>query len=1062
MDIIRLAIERPIAVLSAVIMVVVFGVAALAQIPIQLAPDVNKPIITVTTNWHGAAPAEIEREIVNRQEDALKGLEGLEKIESRSQDGSGQLTLEFYNQTNMDRALLLVSNRLDQVQGMPAEADEPTIGTSSNTDRPIAWFILKRVPGNDRPIHTYYDFAEDVIKERLERVPGVAGGNVYGGSEREMQVTVDPERLAAYALQVADVVSSLRAANASMSAGDISEGKRRYVVRTEGEFQRPEDVAAVVLRTGRDPRTGRIGRVSVGDVGRVDFGHKEPVAYLRNLGEPALAINVVREAGANVIETMAGIRAALDELRVGPIADEDLVLNQVYDETIYINSSIDLVQQNIYVGGTLAAIVLLLFLRSLRPTLVVSLAIPVSIVGSFVAMAALGRSINVISLAGMAFAVGMVVDAAIVVLENIFRLRQEGRSAFDAAYHGTRQVWGAVFVSTTTTIVVFAPILIMDLEVGQLFRDIAVAISVAVLLSLIVAVTVIPALAKRLLGGSAYASATLWRLPVIDALADRFVAVIMAFTRRVIASRAASVSVVAMVCGAAALATWLFLPKLDYLPEGNRNLAFGVMLPPPGYNLRTTAEIAGRIEDALRPHWASETGAVSAPGEPVKIDSFFFVVWRNQTFLGASAVDATRASELVPLVRDAMFQEPGTFGFVNQLSLFGRGIGSGRLIEFNISGPDLQQVLDIALRATQLISGTVFPPIEGHQLRPNPGLELGAPEIRVVPDPVRLADSGVTATELGLTIDTYNDGLRVVEITVDGKRLDLTLLGPERNIRQTQGINDLPVVTRGGTILPASALADIQVTAGPVEIRHLERARTVTLEIRPAPKVPLEFALEKLDREVIQVLRNEGLPDSVKLGWSGTADQLEETWNEMVVDLALAVIIVYLVMAVLFESFIYPMIIILSVPLATAGGVGGLALLNTWVYQPLDMLTLLGFVILVGIVVNNAILLVHQTIFHMRAEGNEVRDAILKATRNRIRPIFMSTTTSVCGMLPLVIFPGAGSELYRGLGSVVLGGLSLSAILTLLIIPPLLRLVGAVAEAGAAGRKAAHAGSPAE
>ncbi|MBT5413213.1 MAG: efflux RND transporter permease subunit, partial [Rhodospirillaceae bacterium] len=958
MDIIRLAIERPIAVLSAVIMIVVFGIAALAEIPIQLAPDVNKPIITVTTNWHGAAPAEVEREIVNRQEDALKGLEGLEKIESRSQDGRGELTLEFYNQTNMDRALLLVSNRLDQVQGMPDEADEPTIDTSSNTDRPIAWFILKRLPGNERPIHTFYDFAEDVIKEQLERVPGVAGGNVYGGSEREMQGTIDPERLAAYGLQVTDLVTRLRAANASISAGDISEGKRRYVVRTEGEFQRPADVAAVVLRTGRDVRTGRIGRVTVGDVAGVDFGYKEPVAYLRNKGEAALAINVVRETGANVIETMAGIKAALDELRAGPIPNAGLTLTQVYDETVYINSSIALVQQNIYVGGTLAALVLLLFLRSLRPTLVVTLAIPVSIVGSFVAMAALGRSINVISLAGMAFAVGMVVDAAIVVLENIFRLRQEGRSTAEAAYHGARQVWGAVLVSALTTVVVFAPILVMDLEVGQLFRDIAVAISVAVLLSLVVAVTVIPALAKRLLSGPPPSAETQLRLPVVDSLADRFVAAVMAFTRRTTASRAASVAVVAMVCGAAALATWTFLPKLDYLPEGNRNLAFGVMLPPPGYNLETTAEIATGIEDKLRPHWASETGSESASGESVKIDNFFFVVWRNQTFLGASAVDPTRASELVPVVRDAMFQEPGTFGFVNQLSLFGRGIGGGRLIEFNISGPDLQAVLDVALRATQLISGTVFPPTEGHQLRPNPGLELGAPEIRVIPDPVRLADSGVTATELGLTVDTYNDGLRVVEITVDGKRLDLTLLGPERNIRQTQGINNLPVVTESGAILPVSALAAIQVTAGPVEIRHLERARTVTLEIRPAPEVPLEFALERLDREVIQILKSEGLPPGVRLGWSGTADQLAETWDEMVVNLALAVIIVYLVMAVLFESFIYPLIIVLSVPLATAGGVGGLALLNIWVYQPLDMLTLLGFVILVGIVVNNAILLV--------------------------------------------------------------------------------------------------------
>ncbi len=312
MNLIRVALERPIAVIAAVLMIVMFGIVALNTIPIQLAPDVRKPIITVTTNWFGAAPAEIEREIVNRQEDVFKGLEGLDRIESRSQDGRAEITLEFINSQNMDKALLLVANRLDQVSDLPDEADEPTLRTSSNEDRPIAWFILKRAEGNERPMDTYYDFADNVIRDRLERVAGVSRGNVYGGSEREMQVTVDPERMAAYGLQVTDIVDTLRAANASISAGDISEGKRRYVVRTEGEFTTPEQVRAVVLRTGRDEVSGRIARVTVGDLAEVAFGYKEAVAYLRTLGEDALAVNAVREPGANVIEVMGGIRAAID------------------------------------------------------------------------------------------------------------------------------------------------------------------------------------------------------------------------------------------------------------------------------------------------------------------------------------------------------------------------------------------------------------------------------------------------------------------------------------------------------------------------------------------------------------------------------------------------------------------------------------------------------------------------------------------------------------------------------------------------------------------------------
>ncbi|MDX1656134.1 MAG: efflux RND transporter permease subunit, partial [Candidatus Competibacteraceae bacterium] len=865
--------------------------------------------------------------------------------------------------------------------------------------------------GVQRPMYSYGDFAEDVVRERIERVPGVSRVNVFGGSERELRVIVDPRRLAQHGLTVGRVVAALQGANISLSAGKVDEGKRQYVVRTEGELTTPQEVEAVLLVSRRDPASGRVARVTVGEVAQVAFGYKEPTAQIRRLGEPTIAVNAVRETGANVIETMEGIRQAVVELNQQALPAAGLKLTQLYDETVYINSAIDLVQQNIWVGGSLAAVILLLFLRSLGATLVVSIAIPVSVVGSFVAMAAMGRSINVISLAGLAFAVGMVVDAAIVVLENIYRLRQQGLSAADAAYRGASQVWGAVLVSALTTVMVFIPVLVMELEVGQLFRDIAVAISVSVLLSLVGAVTVIPALSRRLLGGAVADRQLRRRLPVVDSLARGFARGVLAFVTWVTRGRTRALAVVALVSTAALTVSWLLLPKLEYLPEGNRNLVFGIILPPPGYNLETTFAIARDVEGAVRPHWASETGPESAPGEPPKIDNFFFVATRTRTFVGASAVEPTRAAELIPVLQEPVFREPGTFGFMTQPSLFGRGIGGGRSVNLDISGTDLEQVLGVAQRAAQLV-GQVMPREAGNQLRPLPGLELGAPEVRVLPDRVRLADNGITARELGLTLDAYNDGLRVAEVTVEGKRIDLTLMGRERSVTATQGIGQLPVVTESGTIVPAGSLARVVLTAGPTEIRHRERVRTVTLEIRPAPGIPLESALETLESRVLASLASE-LPPGVELSLSGTADRLTETWNAMVWQLIIAVAIVYLVMAVLFESFLFPLIIIFSVPLATAGAVLGLAVLNQFVFQPLDMLTLLGFVILIGIVVNNAILLVHQTLYPLREEGMEAKQAIREATGNRIRPIFMSTLTSVVGMLPLVLFPGAGSELYR-------------------------------------------------
>ena len=660
-------------------------------------------------------------------------------------------------------------------------------------------------------------------------------------------------------------------------------------------------------------------------------------------------------------------------------------------------------------------------------------------IGTFVAMAAFGRSLNVISLAGIAFAVGMVVDAAIVVLENVFRHRQEGKAAGDAAYRGTRQVWGAVLASALTTVVVFVPLLMLRLQVGQLFRDIAVAISVSVLLSLLVSMTLIPALSNHLLGASSAASGKRLGVPIVDGFARAFFAAIMAFVRYITGHRGVAFGVVVVVCGATGLATWAFLPKLDYLPNGNRNFVAGRIQPPPGYNLATSNTVAEGIESAVRPLWASVSGPDSAPGEAPKIHNFF-VSWRNLTFVGASAVDPARAGELVPILRRPLLSEPGTRGFFNQSSLFGHSVGGSRSIHLDISGDDLEEIIDVARRADDLLRG-VLPPDEGNQVRPRPGLELGAPEIRIIPDPVRVANAGLTARELGLTVDAFNDGLRVAEITVGGRRIDLTLRGPERNVRQTQGIGNLPVVTPSRTIMPLSSFADVVVTSGPTEIRHLDRARTVTLQIRANKRLPLEVAIERIQNGVVEPLKREGVPAGIKMRLSGAADDLSVTWDAMKFSLLVAIIVVYLVIAVLFESFLFPFIILLSVPLAMAGGIGGLAVLNLYVFQTLDMLTMLGFVILIGIVVNNAILLVDQTLYYLRSEGLTPAEAIQAATRTRIRPIFMSTLTSVFGLLPLVLFPGAGSELYRGLGSVVVGGLSLSALLTLIIIPPLLALL---------------------
>ncbi|MEC7649363.1 MAG: efflux RND transporter permease subunit, partial [Pseudomonadota bacterium] len=848
MNLIKFAIDRPTAVVAAVIMAVLFGLVALQSIPIQLAPDVARPVIDVRTTWLGAAPAEIEREILNLQEEQMKGLSGLERIEGRALQSQSRLKLEFAVGTDMDKALLLVSNRLDGVTGYPDEADEPRLKIAGPEDNRIAWFHLTRQPGNNKPMHHYGDFAVDVVRERLERVPGVATSEVYGGGAKEIRVVIDPTKMARYRLTVPEVLTRMRAANIAITGGDVEEGKRRYVVRTEAELNAVATIRQVVLRTSADAveaGSGSVARVLVGDIADVTYGFKKPTERVRTNGEAAIAINASRQVGANVIETMRGIRKAVADLNAGPIAQEKLVFRQLYDETVYITSAIDLVVKNIWFGGAIAVFILMIFLRSPRATLVVGLAIPVSVVASFVAMAMLGRSINVVSLAGIAFAVGMVVDAAIVVLENIYRMREQGKKPSVAALIGAQQVWGAILVSALTTVMVFIPLLIMELEVGQLFRDIAVAISVAVLLSLIVSVSVIPALAKRLLVGQVRAPGTGPGVPVFDQIGRGFRTGVVSLTRRVVSSRTSAISLVSVLTAGTIGLTWWLLPPLEYLPEGNRNLVISMIQPPAGYNLKTMTEMANRVEDEVLPRIAKDGKTIAAPEEDPLLKYFFFVVWRQQVFLGGRGTDPSRAKDLIPILESPVSKEPSTFVYSWQPSIFGRGVGGSRSVDMDISGVHLQDIFEAAQRAGAKI-GARLPRAEGTSFRPRPSLQLGEPEIRIAPDRVRLADAGLNARDLAITVDAFNDGVRIAEVTEGGEQIDLMLMGPEDQIDTTQGIASLPVVTRNGTILPVSSLANVEVTAGPTEIRHVDNARTVTLQIRPAPRLALGEALDIL------------------------------------------------------------------------------------------------------------------------------------------------------------------------------------------------------------------------
>ncbi len=1039
MKIIEYSTNNPVKVAVGAIFILLFGLIALFRIPVQLVPDVEMPQITVVTRWTGASPEEVEQEIIHEQEEMLKSVENLKKLTSKSFNGRGKILLEFVVGVNKSTAILDVANKLNQVREYPENVDEPVINTVNTGDRPIAWFTLRTLPGNNIDVNDLRDFAEDHIESRFERVPGVANSNIYGGAEREMQVIIDPHTLASCALTILDVRRALKSANVNISGGDLDEGKNRFTVRTLGQFKSVEEIESLPI-VKRDDIP-----VYIRDVAEVKLGYKKLQAYVRQKNEASIAVNAQREVGANVLLVMAGIKEACRELNENLLKDRGLQLEQVYDETEYIKSSIGLVRQNVVVGGFLAVIVLLIFLRSWRSTFVIGLAIPISAVGTFLMVTLLGRSLNVISLAGIAFAVGMVVDSAIVVLENIYRHLQSGEDPFPAAYKGTTEVWGAVLASTLTTIGVFIPVILVEQEVGQLFRDIALAISFAVGLSLIVAITVIPTAAARVLsrrkksettGTEVMSQSKSRKVSFGSNITEKIVGVVDYLTNTLI-KRVVTIVVLVLI---STFLTWWMIPEMEYLPEGNRNMIIAIMLPPPGYSLDEQKSIGLVIEKELRPYWLAKEGTKEAEmldGPPIKHG--FYVSRGRSIFMGVLSAEPERVAELIPVLRRVCGKIPGVITIVQQASLFERGLSGGRTIDIELSGPDLNRLVFYGAQVFgQVIQ--MFPP--GTQARPIPSLELGSPELQIRPRLEHATELGLTSADIGYITDALVDGAYAGDYWHQGDKIDLVVFGQSKYIKRTQDLENIFIFTPSGDYVPLSTVADIQLGVGPEEIDHIERDRSIVIQVIPPREMPLERALDTIDTQIIAPMTKKGLLGGLyKANLAGTADKLHEARKALQLNFLLAIVISYLLMAALFESFLYPIVIMFSVPLAAVGGFVGLATLNLFTLQVMDVLTMLGFVILIGTVINNAILIVHQTLNNMRESNMESRQALINSVRTRIRPIFMSVATTVFAMLPLVIFPGSGSELYRGLGSVVLGGLIVSTIFTLLLIPAVFSLV---------------------
>jgi len=1023
MDPIKYSISKPISVAVAVILIVMFGLIGLKNLPVQLTPDIELPEITVTTTWAGATPYEIEQDIIDKQEEVLKGLQNLTKMESSSYNNYGEISLTFKVGIDLDNALLRVSNKLNEVSDYPSNADKPAIEAAGAQSSPVIWMMLKIKEGTSSEVNKFKTFFENEIRQQIERVSGVGSLFVGGGTENELHLVLNAEKMTRHNVTISEVIAKIQGANQNQSAGTLGIGKKDYRIRTVSKFQNYDDPLNVVVFDDG------IKRIFFKDIAHSTRGHEKATFSVMQNGDEVIAIGVRKEQGANVIELVNQLKKVVENLNKGILADNNLYIDWVYDQTPYINTAIAIVKQNVLIGSILAITVLLLFLRSISATVTTAIAIPISVIGTFIFLWVFNRNFNVVSLAGISFAVGMLVDNSIVVLENIDRHRHMGKNALDACYEGAKEVWGAVLASTVTTVAVFVPIIFIQEEAGQLFRDIAIAITFSIIISLFVSVSVIPTVLNQFYMRRSKKVKS--QNDPINRIGQMFVNAIMGISGFFLKNTVTRLASIFFFTLLSITLVFLLIPKAEYLPQGNRNLIMNILVPPPGNSLEKRKSIGSYIFKEAAPYFEADY----KDGIP-KIKDIFYVATPQLNLFGGISTHETEAGKMMPLFNRIMNSIPDMFGVSIQTGIFQSDIGAGRSIDVNISGTDIQEIIT----ASRMLFGSISEAIKGSQIRPVPSLEISYPEVTVIPDKTKLAANGLTEGELGMYIDVLMDGRKIDEYQPEGvKQVDLIIKGADDIFKTPEDILNSSIVNSYGNLIRIGDVANLKYTSGMNQVNHLERKRTIRLEVTPPEDFPLQAAMETIENKIIESLKAKGQLETVNISIGGNADKLTTTRQVLQWNLLLAVVIIYLLMAALFENFFYPLIILFTVPLAGAGGFIGLRLVDAVIApQAFDVLTMLGFITLVGTVVNNAILIVHQALNNVRYEGMQGIAAISESVRTRIRPIFMSASTSVFGLLPLVVSTGSGSELYRGLGSVLLGGLMFSTVLTLFVIPSLL------------------------
>lgn len=998
----EVSIQRPVFATVMSLAILIFGVISFQRLPVREYPDIDPPICSVTTFYRGASPSVIETEITDVLEEELATLEGVKTITSSSQEQGSVITVEFELSREIEGAANDVRDRVTRVRGrLPDEADDPVVEKVDVNAQPIIWLALTSQTLSPLEIS---ETAEKVLKERILRLPGVAG--VFIGAERRyaMRVWLDPFRMAAHGLTAQDVEDALRRDNAEIPGGRVEGVGREFAVRTRGELSTPEEFAAVVVQSTPD------GVVRLSDVAEVSVGAEDDRTVARYNGAPAVGLGIIKQSDGNTLQVAHSIRGALDDLR--GLLPAGMQLEVAYDSAVFIEESIHEVGNTLLIAVLLVFLVILVFLKSFRATLVPAVAIPVSIIGTFAVCYFAGFTINILTLLALVLAIGLVVDDAIVVLENVYRHMEMGKDRRRASFEGSKEIGFAIVATTISLVAVFVPVAFLTGAVGRLFNEFGISVAVAVLLSGFVALTLTPMLCSRMLrplhGGSSS-----WVSRAFDSFFHGLDRTYDTLLRGALRGR---VLVLLTTLGLVLLSGWVFtiLPR-ELVPVEDRGTAFGIVLAPEGATLEYTDKYMRQVESILLPlpeRNALFTATGLGFGGPGRVTNGFL-------FLGLKPKSERTKSQqqIVQELFPQLFSIPGVLAFVINPPSIGGDFGSSQ-VQYVLQADTYEELAQSV--------GTMMGEAQklGFFINLDSDLRLNKPQLDIRIDRDRAAQLGVSVSDIGGVLETYLGGRVMTTFKRGTKQYDvIAQLAPTARARP-DAIHDLYVRGRNGLVQLANVV-NVQETVGPKELNHFNRVRSATISANLPPGVSLGQALDALDG-----IAKSRLPPSVKTDLAGQSREFREASGKLYLLFVLAVLFIFLVLAAQFESFVHPLTILFSVPLAVVGALFSLFVTK----QSLNIYSQIGLIMLIGLVTKNSILIVEYA-NQLRERGASIRDAVAEAARIRLRPILMTSFSTIFGVLPIALGLGAGAESRRPLGIAVVGGMLFSTFLTLLLVP---------------------------